>query len=473
LLVLVLLMVACTVPGPATLPAFPVPTLDSNDADALCRTVDAAWGHDWPGVIAALEALAAQGARCSDGQPVEGKLYAAYFNHGMSLEAAGQTSAAIIAYGAALALNPDGVEAIRALRAHDVFEPPPLPACTPDEVEAAYAALPDYVPSAMRDFVRAAGDQLTIDGEPFVVRGVNYYPARHPWQRFLTETDPATLQFELDVLREAGFNTLRVFAWYGALFDCPGTPDMIVPVAEAVARLDAVIGEAAARGLRLIVTLHDLPDLLTRPLYDNLPHVQAQTAWLVARYADEAAILAWDLRNEGDIDYLPVGDLGGDFSREAVLGWLADTAACGRAVDGNHLLTAGWNRDAEATAPFVDVVSFHHWGDADTLRDRVESLRGTVSAPLLLEEFGYSTLLVIDEMEQARLLASTAEMAEAAGMAGWLAWTAFDFPAEVACVPPGCPGQDNVNLHFGLWTADYEPRPAVEALRRLLLEDAS
>ena len=51
------------------------------------------------------------------------------------------------------------------------------------------------------------------------------------------------------------------------------------------------------------------------------------------------------------------------------------------------------------------------------------------------------------------------------GLAGWLVWTAFDFSTDVTCLPPACPSTDNGEHHFGLWHADYTPKPAVEMLR--------
>src|SRR5207249_4109765 len=104
------------------------------------------------------------------------------------------------------------------------------------------------------------------------------------------------------------------------LFDCPGSG--AVPRPDAFARLDAIIKLAAERGFHLIVTLNDLPDLTIRPLYLQPDVAAAQTAYVVSRYRDESAILAWDVRNEGDIDYTR-----GSAPSTTVLDWLAKTAA--------------------------------------------------------------------------------------------------------------------------------------------------
>ncbi len=334
--------------------------------------------------------------------------------------------------------------------------PPPLETCAPAQVAAAHAAMPAYIPTA-GTFVEVSGDGFAAGGIDFVVRGANYYPARSPWRRFLAETALEAAAQEYRLMREAGLNTLRVFLWYPPLFQCPG--DGPVPQPEAFARLDALIRLAADAGFRLIVTLNDLPDLDAYPLYTAPEHIQAQTRYIVSRYRDEPAILAWDLRNEGDIDYRE------RFDRTAVLAWLEKTSVEVREGAPRHLMTAGWLQDAHATAPYVDFVSFHHWRSADELQDRITALRSLTDKPLLLEEVGYASLGRSEE-EQAALLDAALAVAEQNALAGWLVWTAFDFPRDATCILPDCPSPDNQEHHFGLWRVDYSPKPAVDVVRR-------
>jgi endo-1,4-beta-mannosidase len=211
--------------------------------------------------------------------------------------------------------------------------------------------------------------------------------------------------------------------------------------------------------------LNDLTDLTDYPLYDNPPHVLAQTTFIVQRYRDEAAILAWDLRNEGDIDYGTHESIPGHFSREVVLNWLAQTSALVHALDRQHLITAGWLYDNESTAPFVDFISFHYWVGAAGAQERIIALQAATDKPVLLQEFGYSTQHM-DPDSQARTIREVIDVVHEASAAGWLIWTAFDFPTDATCIPPNCPSPDNAEHHFGLWTADYQPKPAVDVLAR-------
>jgi endo-1,4-beta-mannosidase len=326
--------------------------------------------------------------------------------------------------------------------------PTSLPACTPE--------LPPYTPSESSGFVAIQDGHFVIDDAPYPVHGINYYPARYPWRRFLTEADLAVIRTELDLLRSTGFNTLRLFLWNGALFACPESR-----AGEAFSRLDAIIHEAAAHNFRLIITLNDLPDVA---LYTS--HNHTQTRFIIERYRDEATIMAWDLRNEGDIDYGSQNWFMARFSRLQVLDWLAETSEFVRQLDGHHLITAGWLNDSQSTIPAVDFVSFHHWGDAATLSRRILALRDYTDKPILLEEFGYSTYTMTPEEQSARIQ-QVIETATSHKLAGWLIWTAFDFPLDSTCWPSPCTSTDNAEHHFGLWYSDYTPKLAITMIQTL------
>lgn len=252
-----------------------------------------------------------------------------------------------------------------------------------------------------------------------------------------------------------------MFLWNDALFQCAGSG--AVPVAATFGRFDQFIALAAARGFRLIVVLNDLPDLTQYPLYSSPAHTTAQTAYIVQRYRREPAILAWDLRNEGDIDYGSNNALTPRFRREVVLDWLARTATEVRALQPQQLITAGWYLDAEATAPYVDFVSFHHWYDAASMIERIAQMRAVTDKPILLQEFGYSVQRM-SEADQARTIGEMIAVAEQQGLMGWLIWTAFDFPIDRSCYPSPCVSPDNAEHYFGLWRSDYTPKLAVAVI---------
>ena len=213
---------------------------------------------------------------------------------------------------------------------------------------------------------------FALKGQPFYLRGFNYYPRHAPWEAFLTSANMTEVAQELDLIAKAGFNTLRIALWYDPLFTCE--PEDAVPNAAGFAKLDALIELARERNLKLIVTLNDLPDFYYRPLYTDYARYDTQTAFIASRYRDEPAILAWDLRNEPDLDY------GADgrpavASAEAVTKWLAHVAEIVRQNDQRHLITIGWWGDATTANEIVDFLSFHHWTDATQLAQRIKALQ--------------------------------------------------------------------------------------------------
>jgi tetratricopeptide (TPR) repeat protein len=429
-------------------------------AEAFCSEIASAWKvSDWPRVIRSLRAVQGLAVRCSDGDPTA-KLYPAYYNYGVALEKAGDIAGALIAYQQALNYKADGREAALALRNHDALTPVPRPTCTDQQITNGMA-IPAYQPTGSGNFINVAGANFMLNGVPFIVRGINYYPAAAPWRRFLTDSTADGFTHDLDLISATGFNVVRVFLWYGALFTCPGSG--VIPNQDAFARLDVLLQLASARGLHVLLTLNDLPDLVMYPLYTNSDLPNAETTFIVNRYRQERAILAWDVRNEGDVDYVR------GYARDIdVYTWLSHTVAIVRALDPQHPITTGWNDSGISTAATVDVVSLHHWSTADLLATRLNQFHAATNKPILLEEVGYSAY-PSTEKQQANYLMQAIQVAESGKTTGWIVWQAFDLSPGTACDPPDCPGVDNAEYHFGLWRTDGTPKLAVGVLKQWII----
>jgi hypothetical protein len=427
----------------------------TGSGGVTCADIDAHWGVDWRATIAAIEQLREAGQTCGD-QPLISKQYAATFNFGMTLEQAGDLDGAIEQYRAALQLDGTRPEALEALvRLNALPEPTPAPcnSTSPPNPDPAPIEAPD-----LSAFATVSGDQILVGGAPFTVRGVNYFSRHAQWYRFLEHADLNDVAAEFDVISGTGMNTVRLFLWYEPLFTC--APETAIPNEEIFAKVDAILGVAQERNLKAIVTLNDLPDLTFRPLYTDYARYDAQTIYIVRRYRNNPTILAWDLRNEGDLDYGVHGDVA-QFSQEEVIGWLGHVSDVVRENDPYHLVTAGWWGDPGITAPYVDILSFHHWSEADELAARLDDYQSSNQKPILLEEVGYHSwtgapLAPRDQAGQADIVGRVLNVAEERNIAGWLVWTAFDF------VPYD--GQYNIEHFFGLWDVNLTPKPAVDAL---------
>ena len=456
LIFLLILLLACTpqLPNPAQVTSVTaVPTVDTDNLDALCIAATLRY-RDWQQSIDALKLLLEREQDCGGNIPVETQLYTAYLGYGTVLEADDRLDVAREVYEDALELNPDGEEVQARLSRlgadADTTETPPAE-CDVDDADD----LPDYTPTD-RDFVRLGSTDFILDGEPFFIYGANYFPKDSPFRYFLTDTDLDLVADEMQLLSDSGINMLRIFLYNDDLFLCPQVNAL--PNADAFELLDGIIEIAAEHDLRLIVVLNNDPDLLTYPLYTNPEFVQEQTRFIVERYRDEPTIIAWDVRDRGDVDYRV-----GDFSQHVVLTWIAETIVFIREMDANHAVTAGWWQDAIVTAPIVDFVSFQFYGDYEDLRQEIANLKASANKPILLSAIGYSTFS-LDEVTQRNLLFQAFEEVENNSLLGWMVYMAFDYPRTVTCVEPDCPGEGSEINNYGLWSVDYFRKLSLDAV---------
>ncbi len=447
------LLIACRADHPDTIAVTPI----ASKSAASCADLDANWGRDWSAVVETLNQLIEAKQTCG-AESLASKQYAAHFNYGVALEQTAQREAAIGQYRAALALDAQRAEALDALVRLKALPTPTPAACLATPI-------PQSVPSSNETpdrskYVTTQGNHLLLDQQPFKIKGVNYYPRFAPWHQFLVEAKQEDIIAELSLIQLAGFNTIRIFLRYEPLFTC--APENAVPVDAVFAKVDALLDLARQHHLKVIVTLNDLPDLYYRALYTDWAHYDAQTIYIVRRYRNDPNILAWDLRNEGDLDYGASSNSKAQFSQDEVIQWLAHVSRLVRDNDPYHLITAGWWGDPTATAPYVGFLSFHHWSTPEILQTRITQYQQTNQKPMLLEEVGYHSWAAApqdsrDLQSQAGILERVIDTVEQSKISGWMIWTAFDF----------APQNDQPATYehfFGLWQVDLTPKPALKAL---------
>ncbi|TDA69965.1 MAG: hypothetical protein D9V47_04075 [Clostridia bacterium] len=290
---------------------------------------------------------------------------------------------------------------------------------------------------------------MTMDssfGDTFLL-GVNYWPAEagvHFWKEF----DPAAVARDFARIRSWGLNCVRLFLVWEDFQPEPGRVNE-----EAFKNLGEVLRMAAECGLGLIITLFtghmsgenfDVPWRAGRSPYTDPSMLKAQVFFvreLAGRYRGHPAILAWDLANEHDNYALPE-------SSEAAWLWA-------------HLLT----RELQLLDPQTPVIQGIHvtsLSRRDTFRpadlgalhpvlcahpyplytplcpgplDRPPStyfpafclklLAGLGQRPVLLEEFG-TTTLISGEEEAAGFFRRTLFSSLINGAVGALAWCYSD-----------------------------------------------
>jgi hypothetical protein len=318
------------------------------------------------------------------------------------------------------------------------------------------AAPPEPPAPAPSGFVARQDSRLLLDGQPYQIAGMNYYPQATPWDAFWRDYDPQIIERDFALLRSLELNTVRVFV----PFEQFGGPDVDPQMLD---RLADLLDRADAHDLKVIVTLFDF-----RTNYDPLlwPQSDRHLEALLTRFADNSTVLAWDIKNEPDRDYAAAG-------RATVDAWLAHTLRIARQSAPHHLLTIGWSEPqaAPTLAETVDIVSFHYYAPAADLPTHYAALRRAApERPLLLGEFGLPTWNSPlfphghTEREQAAYYADTLAVLRMSDSAGFLAWTLYDFDAVPPQVAGRFPWQTGPQRYLGVLRADGTPKPAAALL---------
>jgi len=184
------------------------------------------------------------------------------------------------------------------------------------------------IPSTIKkDSVQASsefkvkGKKLYKNGKPFIVKGINYYPQDSPWDMFGDDFDTLVIQKDFQLIKNQGLNSIRIFIQYEDFGKAEVKP-------EKLKKLKKVLDLAEENKLKVVVTLFDFYGDYS-VLDWTLTHRHAEA--IVSAVKNHPAILAWDLKNEPDLDFESRG-------KENVLAWLSHLITQIKAVDQQHLI---------------------------------------------------------------------------------------------------------------------------------------
>jgi mannan endo-1,4-beta-mannosidase len=294
------------------------------------------------------------------------------------------------------------------------------------------------------ELVRVRDGRFHVGGSPFPVVGANCYYLAYASPRMRGDVLAVANQLGLNTIRSPAFldckaassGTVPEDAWRGVYFQC-WDPDKSRPRlnegADGLQRLDHLIADAEAAGIRLILPLvNHWPDFGGTDRYvewfqagspDQFyrsPRVrgayQAYVKQVLMRrntvtgrlYKEEPAILAWELANEPQ-------SITSD-GCEVLLGWVREMSRWVKQQDRNHLLSVGdegqfaggagdlydgrYGVDCEAFLQVADIDfgTFHMypeaWKQPDPIKFGIQWIEQHLAAgrkackPMLLEEFG-------------------------------------------------------------------------------------
>lgn len=297
----------------------------------------------------------------------------------------------------------------------------------------------------IRHIVKVQPTQQHISQHPTVkidynIKGINYYPQNTPWDMFGDEFDPKIIAKDFDIIRQAGLNTIRIFIQYEDF----GKSEVL---SDKIKKLQTVLNLADQKQLKVIPTLFDFYgnyDVLDWTL--NNKHAKT----IVKACKDYSALLAWDIKNEPNLDFESRG-------KERVLAWLAQMIAVVKNEDSVHPVTIGWSNVKSATllADKVDLVTFHYYEDLNSLATKHQQLQKEIPhKKIILGEFGLSSYrglwnpLGHSETDQAEYHKKFQEIAQQNGI-DFLSWTLYDFTEVPSSVVGKLPWRKHQQKHFG------------------------
>ncbi len=297
---------------------------------------------------------------------------------------------------------------------------------------------------------KIAAKKIKFKNSNFIIKGINYYPKNSAWDTFGFLFNKDTIAKDFDIIKKAKLNTIRIFIQYEDF----GKADV---KKEKIEKLKTILDLAQAKNLKVIVTLFDFYSDYT---VESWTLTQRHTEKLVSTFKDHKAILAWDIKNEPNLDFEARNKVN-------VLSWLEQIIIVIRENDPNHLVTIGWSNSYEAMnlENKVDFISYHYYNAIEDFENENGLLDIKTKKPIVIEEFGKPSYNGIwnwfegDENEQADY---HKRMQEKFGLyqINFVSWTLYDFPQVPAQVAGKWPWQTHRQKKFGFIDEKGKRKPA-------------
>lgn len=293
--------------------------------------------------------------------------------------------------------------------------------------------------------------------ESLNIKGINYYPQKSPWNTFGDDFNIETISKDFDIIKNAGLNTVRIFIGYEDFGKENVKEDKLV-------KLGKLLDTAQEKQLDVVVTLFDFYGNYS-VLDWTLNHRHAEA--IVTRFKDHAAILAWDIKNEPNLDFKSRG-------KQKVMAWLEHMILVIRNFDNNHLITIGWSdvKSAPLLKNDVDFVSFHYYEDLKSLGTKYDKLKVKIpNKPIVLGEFGLSSYSGVwnffkgSEEKQAAYHAEIQKVLTQKNIP-FMSWTLYDFNEVPQSVVGHLPWRKNPQKKFGFIDANGNKKPSFKYIAK-------
>ncbi len=289
------------------------------------------------------------------------------------------------------------------------------------------------------------------------VKGINYYPQATPWDMYGDYFDAQVISKDFKIIKDAGLNSIRIFVPYKDF----GKANIKT---EKLEKLKTVLDMAQNNQLKVVVTLFDFYgdyEVLNWTLN------QHHAIKIVTSLKNHKALLAWDIKNEPNLDFESRGKI-------KVMAWLEHMIAVVKSSDSKHPVTIGWS-NAESAGLLneaVDVVSFHYYEHLKGLEHAYSTLKeNNPDKTIVLTEYGLSSnkgvwnLLGNSEEDQANYH-KEAQALFAKNNIQSLSWTLYDFSKIPKEVVGRLPWRKQTQGCFGFINQNGETKPAFKYMSR-------
>jgi hypothetical protein len=299
---------------------------------------------------------------------------------------------------------------------------------------------------------RVQGDKILKYNQVYTIKGINYYPQKSAWDTFGAGFNLQTISKDFDLIKKSNLHSIRIFIPYEDF----GKADI---QSEKLAKLKKMLDLAEAKKLDVIVSLFDFYSDYT---LESWTLTQRHAEKIVTTFKNHKAILAWDIKNEPDLDF----EKRDKFN---VLSWLEQMSTLIHEKDPNHLVTIGWSNSKAATNlnSKVDLVSYHFYNAINDLEKEHTTLANACKKPILIEEFGIPSYSGIWNFwngsadSQAEYHKKMQTLFRKNGFA-FMSWTLYDFPEVPDQVAGKWPWQKLRQKTFGFLDENGNKKPSFQ-----------
>jgi hypothetical protein len=299
---------------------------------------------------------------------------------------------------------------------------------------------------------KVVGNKIQYKKSDFIIKGINYYPKNSAWDTFGAQFNRDTIARDLDIIKDAKLNAIRIFIQYEDFGKADLKPEKLL-------KLKTLLDLAEAKNLKVIVTLFDFYSDYT---LESWTLTQRHAEKIVSAFKNHKAIVAWDIKNEPNLDFE-------SRDKQNVLKWLQQMISVIKENDPNHLVTIGWSNSYEAThlSEQVDFVSYHFYNAITDFEKEHSTLEKATQKPLVIQEFGIPSYrgfwnwVGSNEEDQAEYHKKMQALFKKNGLA-FMSWTLYDFPAVPNQVAGKWPWQKLRQKKFGFINESGTKKPAFE-----------